>query len=148
MDKNILNLMVNQHGLIDALFFVFRDEYSAKSERAEQAFLNFSWEIKKHFFVEEEAVFNFLTWNNQEIESIIEQLKQDHIDILAKIDNFAKNLSNLSGEEIQNLYIMIKNHRELEEKKAYPLIDGTLSSFQKNRITERVNEIPINKNAP
>lgn len=145
MNNTILNLMVNQHGLIEALFFVFKDEVSSKSERVKKAFSDLSWELKKHFFVEEEAIFNFLAWKSAEISEVVSKLKADHILILGKIDYIEKNIDKISTDDVQNLYEVIKAHREIEEKEAYPLIDQTLSDTQKEKIFKRVNEIPIKK---
>ena len=141
----ILDIMVAQHGLLEALFQAFKDEFKENPEAAKKFLSEFSWEIKKHFFIEDQAIFALLPWKDSEILEIVRDLKKEHIIMLDKLEKMLENLSDESGEEMQGFLKLVTSHREKEEQKLYPLLDERLPEAEKGLIISRVNEIPINK---
>ena len=139
MEKNnILNLMVDQHALLEALFFVFKDD------KTENSLNEFSWELRKHFFVEEEVIFNFLAWNDSSISDVIKQLKEEHIEMLNLVAKMKENLA-IAEKQTENFYNILKGHREMEEKELYPVLDTRLTDGQKEQIVDRINQVLIKK---
>jgi hemerythrin superfamily protein len=142
----ILNLMVNHHALIETMFVSFRDEAREKFPRAGASLSELSWEMKKHFFAEENAIFDFFPLKSMDIFRIINQLKEEHISMLNYLKKFSDNLARISEEDIEDFYKLLKDHRETEEKKLYPKLDKEMREDQKMQILSRINEIPITRN--
>jgi len=142
-NTTILDIMVAQHGLLEVLFQAFKDEFKENPEAAKKFLSEFSWEIKKHFFIEDQAIFALLPWKDPEISEIVHGLKKEHITMLDKLEKMLENLSDESEEEMQGFLKLMTSHREKEEQKLYPLLDEKLSKAEKNLIISRVNEIPI-----
>jgi len=139
----ILDIMVAQHGLLEALFQAFKDEFKENPEAAKKFLSEFSWEIKKHFFIEDQAIFALLPWKDSEILEIVRDLKKEHIIMLDKLEKISENLSDEENNGIENFLKLLTSHREKEEQKLYPLLDEKLSGEEKSLVISRVNEIPI-----
>lgn len=144
-EDSILNLMISHHALLEALFILFRDEAKEKSERAAASLSELTWETKKHFFAEENAIFDFVKMENYGVLSVINQLKDEHITILDDLKKFSDNLPELANDEIENFYNLLESHRETEEKELYPKLDKELRDEQKRQIISRINEIPLTR---
>jgi len=142
--ENILGLMVAHHALLETLFVVFRDEVSENSPRVGSALSEFSWEMKKHFFAEENAIFNLVPPKDIESWKAINRLKEEHIAMLVGLEKFMGNLVEIKSEEVEVFYNLLKGHREVEEKDLYPRLDKELGAEEKNQIIARINEIPLN----
>ena len=127
-----------QHALLDTLFAAFKDEMGTSPEKAKAFFDEFAWEMKKHFFVEEQAIFNLLVLGNNEIGDIVGRLKKEHATMLQILEK---------GPEGPNegFAILLKNHVDLEEKKLYPALDEKLNDDEKALIVSRINQVPFEK---
>jgi len=141
----ISTLMVAQHALIETLFTAFRDELGPNPSRAKSFLMELSWEARKHFFVEEQAIFNLLPWRDSEILEITEKLKKDHVVILEIIGKSLADLG-LNNMQTSGFTALMKNHLEIEEKKLYPMLDEKLNDEEKRHIISRINEIPFTPN--
>ena len=144
-ENNILSLMVDQHGLIEALFFIFKDEAKEKTERVKNSFSEFSWELRKHFFVEEGVIFDYLPWRDPFISETIERLKDEHIEMLNQLSKMAEDLLKVEDEQIESFYNLLKSHREMEEINLYPALDKRLTVAQKEQVIKKIDEIPFKK---
>jgi len=142
-NTTILDIMVAQHGLIEALFQAFLAESKENPKSAKKFFSEFFWEIKKHFFIEDQAIFSLSPWNDSEIKEMMQGLKKEHIAILDKLAKISENSVDENSEEMKEFLKLITIHREKEEQKLYPLLDEKLSEAEKGLIISRVNEIPI-----
>jgi hemerythrin len=143
--NNILNLMTAQHGLIESLYFLYKDELGTGSEKAKQSLSELSWELKKHFFIEEGVIFDFFKWDDLEMLQLIKRLRGEHAFVIDKLAEIEQNPSKATKEAIAGLYDLLINHRTIEEEKLYPAFDEKLSDFQREKIVLRVNEIPLKK---
>lgn len=144
MENTILKLMVNHHVLIESLFLLFRNETKEKSPRASISFSEFSWELRKHFFAEEGAIFESPAIKDLDVSDTINHLKEEHVVMLSELQKFAETFSKIKEEEIEKFANLLENHRHTEEKILYPKLDKELSSEQKNQIVLRINQIPLN----
>lgn len=139
VENNILNLMLDQHALIEALFFVFKDD------KTEKSLGDFSWEIRKHFFIEENAIFDFLAWNDPSIAGTIRRLKGEHVEMINMLAKMAYALPKTSVKDLESFYDLLKGHREMEENELYPVLDKRLSDAQKEQVVNRINQVVIRK---
>jgi hemerythrin-like domain-containing protein len=143
--KNILNLMIAHHALLNALFILFRDQALEKSVKTSSSLSELTWETSKHFFVEEKAVFDFVVMGNFGVLSMMNQLKDEHTIMLNDLKRFSEDPSKVTKEDLENFFNLMEVHRELEEEKLYPKIDKELLEQQKKKIIERINEFPLPK---
>jgi hemerythrin-like domain-containing protein len=141
MAENILNLMITQHGFLESLFSTFQIEIREGSEKSEASLSEFTWEMKKHFFVEEEIIFNFMSWKEPVIFEIINQLKKEHSIMIEMLVKMSENLKTINGEDTESFFKLLKSHRDIEEKNLYPRLDKSLSGGQKEQIINRINQI-------
>ena len=144
-NNNILEIMVTQHALLEVLFTAFKNEINGNLERGKSFLSEFKWESKKHFFIEEEAIFNFLPWSDPEISEMIKRIKNEHGIMADRLQNISKNLANISEIEMEGFYRLLENHRKFEEQDLYPVLDTRLTDAQKRQIIFRVNQITLNK---
>jgi len=143
-DSSVLDIMVAQHALVEALFFAFRDESKDNTAKAQPFLADFVWELEKHFLVEEGAIFSFLPWKDPEISEMISRVKDEHVTMLESLASITKKMPKVEKEEIEGFFALLSKHRQLEEEKLYPLLDQRLNDIQKKQIIARVNQISIN----
>jgi Hemerythrin HHE cation binding domain len=143
-EENILDLMVSHHTLIETMFVVFRDEARQNSPEKEASLSELAWEVKKHFFTEENAIFNLPQIKDMGVFKIIEQLKKEHIIMLSSLERFSKNLPDINNDEMEEFHKLLESHRKIEEVALYPKLDKELQESQKKQVIFRIDEIPIN----
>lgn len=139
-NTKILDIMVAQHGLIEALLVSFKDEMKQSEELAKKTYSELVWEVKKHFFVEEQAIFNLFPWKDTEILEMVKELKKEHV---IMIEQMEKGASEFLVEGDGGFQALIRDHLEMEEKKLYPLMDERLNDEEKALIISRINEMPL-----
>ena len=132
--------MVSQHALIEALFFVFKNDINGGVEKAKVSLVNFAEEAKKHFSMEEKAIFNFSTWKKVEIAETIKHLEKEHKEMTGIMDKMAVNLPEISSEEIESFYNILIDHRKREEQTLYPEIDKELDEEERNIVIAHINK--------
>lgn len=137
--------MIDQHALLEALFFIFKDNAKQASENCQRALSDLLWETRKHFFVEEEAIFNFLAWNDPLISDIIKELKEEHVQMINSLAKMGYALAETSDKDMESFYNLLKSHRETEEKDLYPVLDKCLTEGQKEQVIARINQVVIKK---
>jgi len=142
-DENILDLMLNHHALLWTLFISFRDAARENSPDTAKAFSELKWETKKHFFTEENAIFDYIPMKNMGVLETINQLKDEHITMLGQLENISNSLPELKIEVVDKFQYLLESHREMEEKKLYPKLDKELNKIQKHQIVSRIEQIPI-----
>ena len=142
MADTILNLMIGHHALLEVLFETFEAEAKSKGGRAEATLSELTWEMKKHFFAEEGAIFDFPPLKIMNVWPVVEHLKKEHIVMLEMLQNISDNLENLTESEIEDFHKLLESHRKIEELNLYPKIDKELAPEQKSQIIARVNQMP------
>jgi len=145
-EDTILNLMVAHHGLLNTLFILFRDQTKEASPTADSSLSELSWEIRKHFFAEENVIFDYLPLQDEKTHQIIVRLEVEHSQMIDMLRNFIRNTPQISEKDMDNFYNLMNSHREIEEKELYPKLDKELPVEQKRQIISRINEIPLTKN--
>lgn len=138
----ILDIMVAQHALIETLFTAFKDEVREKSDVAKSFFSDLVQEVKKHFFIEEQAIFNLLPWKDLKIAEIVEKLKKEHSLMINMLEKASADLkANLL--ESESFSVLMKSHVATEEKELYPLLDEKLTDDEKMHIISRIEQLPF-----
>ena len=142
-EDTILGLMVSHHALIEVLFSLFKNEAAAKSSKAADSLSDLTWEVKKHFFIEESAIFDFLPVKTMDLFKTVNHLKEEHTDMLSSLKNFSDNLAGIKDYEFESFHTLLEEHRETEEKILYPRLDKEMEDDQKRQIIHRINEVPV-----
>jgi len=137
--------MISHHALLGALFSLFEDEAKEKSPRAGSSLSELAWETKKHFFAEENAIFNLPQIKDMGVFKMVHHLKEEHVMMLDYLKRFADDLPEIKEGDVEKFAGLLEGHREAEEKELYPKLDQELPEDQKKQIVFRINEIPINK---
>lgn len=143
--KEILEIMIGDHALIDVLLLVFKDSLDKEPEVIEKALNEFSWELEKHLFVEEVAIFRFCNSPDSTICKIVQNLIGEHDTMVEMLNEIRNDLAMNKEIDISKFSELLKNHQKIEEKSLYPKIDEELSKEQKDIIISRINEIPLKK---
>lgn len=143
-EDTILNLMIEHHALLEVLFDLFKAEAKDKSPGTDASLAEFTWEIKKHFFIEENAIFDYLPLKTLEVFKTMNHLRDEHITMLAELKDISEDLPEVKDENLENFHNLLEHHREIEEKELYPKLDKELRDEQKRQIISRINDIPIN----
>ena len=142
-ENNILPLMVNDHLRLEKLLDDLEKNIDKEKTVMRESFYKFEWELEKHLFTEEKAIFTLYNPENvSEGYKMLPELIKQHNFIVNKLDNWRKNIRN--NKKINGFYEFKKfliNHREFEEKEVYPRLDQTLDDTQKKLIIRRINEL-------
>jgi len=142
-ENEILPLMVNDHCRLEKLLDDLEKNIDKEQTVMRESFYQFEWELEKHLFTEEKAIFTL--YNPEDVSEgykMLPELIKQHNFIVNKLDNWRKNIRN--NKKIDGFYDFKKfliNHREFEEKEVYPRLDQTLDDTQKKLIIRRINEL-------
>jgi hemerythrin-like domain-containing protein len=140
----ILELMVRDHNKLLKYLGLVEKNIKEDPKAAISSFNTFEWNLQKHFFVEERAIF---TWYNPEnIDEgyvLFLDLAKQHTAILDKLRLLKKGLQNneaLDFTEFKNILMKHKNH---EEKNVYPVLDKEINEGEKQFMIQRIKEITL-----
>ena len=145
MSKNtsILTLMVKDHCKIEELIDDLEEKSKKDFESMTKSFNKFEWELEKHIFTEEKAIFT--SYNPEDVTEGYKMLPE-----LTKQHNFIINTLNNWREDIRKKRIIsdvfsfkefIIKHKNFEEEKVYPKLDEAVSEDEKRKIVAKINEI-------
>ncbi len=139
---DIVKILSKDHCRIDRLLSNFRS--NTASPDSGKKFEKLRWELEKHLFLEERAVFTFLRPEDNEDFAAIPELERDHDKILEMMDAIEKSLKKKdrknTTESVTELCNLLLNHKSFEDEKIYPKLDVELDDRQKKIITKRLNE--------
>jgi hemerythrin-like domain-containing protein len=140
---NIVALMVNDHCKIEQLLINFEKNIEREKSEMKKAFYDFEWELEKHIFIEERAIYT--QYEPEDIAGgykMLPKITAQHNYIINKLQNLRRDIhKNRSLSDIDDFKNFINDHKNFEEKDVYPLLDQTLGKEQKKQIYEKINEI-------
>lgn len=93
----------------------------------------FKWELEKHFFTEEKAIFMFD--QKGDLSRYSEKLLNEHRQILDMLERLKHDKGLL--EEFKQL---LTQHKEFEDNELYPMLDEMLGENDKKYIIDRFTE--------
>jgi hypothetical protein len=141
----ILDLMVKDHIRIMKLIKDIEEIHEQDITKINNYFNNFKWNLEKHFFVEERAIFTF--YNPEKVDEgyeIFLNLSEEHTKILKKVEEIEKKLQNWNSFEFKELKKMLIKHKNLEENKLYPILDKEIAEGEKQFMIQRIKDVSIN----
>jgi len=138
----ILELMVKDHAKIIRLLDTVQKTVGQDALTLMKTFDTFEWELEKHIFTEEKAIFS--AYNPENITTgyrMVPELIKEHNKILNTLEVMKKELLRQKRCDFEEFTEMLMNHKTFEEKQLYPKLDQELSIQQKNLIISRIKEI-------
>ena len=136
MDKveNIPTIMKRHHSQIEGLLNRFKlSDYDLK------LFNRFKWELEKHFFIEEKAIFTFIYSEDRESNEMKDELLKDHRAILKNLKDFESNLIENNVTDLSVLQQLLFKHKDFEDEKFYPMLEEELDDEKKKEIMDRIS---------
>ena len=122
--ETIVDLMTKDHAKIAGLLEEF------KANPTKENFNKFRFELQKHLFTEEKAI--FLHCNCPDL---AEPLIKDHNKMLEMMKEIGTTLDN---NKIDEFHAFVMKHKGYEEEKFYPALDETLSDEEKKEIADKI----------
>lgn len=133
--------MLKEHGRINEFLEEFSNCHKDDLNKFREIFNRFKWNLEKHFFLEEKAIFNILEITDGAEVSDVFDLMQEHGEILEETKKVEKTLSKNCCPNMTELIEKLNKHAEFEDNFFYPKLDDILSSQQKEEIIKRAEEI-------
>ena len=138
----ILDLMMKDHGKIVTLLLDVEKSIGMELISTMKVFDTFEWELEKHIFIEEKAVFSsYKPTNIVEGYKMVPELIQQHNDILNRLRMMRKNLMWQRPIDYDEFKELIMAHKTFEEVSLYPKLDQELDVSQKEEIMKKIREI-------
>jgi hemerythrin superfamily protein len=143
MESKILELMVKDHRRLEHLLDKVEEHVDDEYEMMRKAFDVFEWELEKHLFIEEKAIFTQYNPDDvQEGYKMLPVITKQHNYILNTLQNWRKDVQNNSRiEGFHEFKKYLINHKKFEESDVYPRLDNYLTDAQKKHIIDRISEI-------
>ena len=138
----ILDLMMKDHGKIVKLLLDVEKSIGMELISTMKVFDTFEWELEKHIFIEEKAIFtSYKPTNIVEGYKMVPELIQQHNDILNRLRVMRKNLMWQRPIDYDDFKELILAHKTFEEASLYPKLDQELDVSQKEEIMKKIREI-------
>lgn len=142
MTEAISELMMGDHVKINRMLLDF-DEAPKEKPETSLLFEEFKWNLEKHFFAEEKAIFAIMqNIEGADIDDVF-QLMEEHGQIMTAIQNEEKSIKIGSHSDISPLLEIIKNHAKYEDEVFYPKLDEFLKEEQKKEMVKRIKSVVI-----
>jgi iron-sulfur cluster repair protein YtfE (RIC family) len=140
----ILDLMLKDHNrLMDYLKDV-ENNLDRGFGFLSNSFNTFQWNLEKHFFVEERAI--FISYNPDEPDKEYDYfsvLMDQHTEILETIESLRKKLQKREPFDLYELKKLLVKHKTFEEKSIYPVLDQEIDDCTKRVIIDRIKDIRL-----
>lgn len=138
----ILELMTKDHIKIIKYLDIVEKNLRKDPNTVMPSFHTFEWNLEKHFFVEERAIFT--SYNPDFVDegyALFLDLAKQHTILLEKLRSLKKNLQNKKAFNFNDFKRMLMKHKNYEEESVYPVLDQEIDEGEKRFIIERINEI-------
>jgi len=138
----LTDLMVRDHGKIVKMLLDVEKSIGMELVSTMKVFDTFEWELEKHIFVEEKAIFtSYNPKNIAEGYRMVPRLIQQHNELLNKLQVMRKDLMWQRPVHFEEFRELLLTHKTFEEASLYPKLDQELSVPQKEEIIKKIREI-------
>lgn len=131
--------MIKHHYKIDRLLHQFKNEIDQENKDLTEIYNKFKWELEKHFFLEEKAIFQLHYSKNEESNKIKDKLKKEHDELLEKLGEIGENIKNKKKVDFFEFRKLLLKHKDFENVTFYPRLDNELDDSRKKMICERLS---------
>ena len=141
--NSILGLMIKDHGRIEELINDLEEKSKQDFKSMRKSFNKFEWELEKHIFTEEKAIFT--SYNPEDIGEgykMLPELTKQHNYIINTLNNWRADVRKRRMiSDVYSFKEFIIRHKDFEEEKVYPKLDESLPEEEKRNIIAKINEI-------
>jgi hemerythrin superfamily protein len=143
-EKNsILELMIRDHCKIEELINDLEKNSKFNFDSIKKSFNKFEWELEKHIFTEEKAIFT--AYNPEDVSEgykMLPELTKQHNFIINTLKNWRDDVRRRRMiRDVYSFKEFIIKHKNFEEEKVYPKLDESLPEDEKQQIIAKINEI-------
>ena len=141
MEDSIQKLMINGHRALE--FSLNKLEQQLRRNLigdAKRTFDRFEWALKRHFLIEEKAIFIFLNQENGKEISSTFNLMQEHGNLLELLKIVKEEINFHGTADVSRLKESLLDHSRFENEEFYPRLDKELSYSQKEEILEKIEK--------
>jgi len=146
--KTIKDLMTEQHCLLEGLINKFEESLGKDCKFLIDVFDELKWELEKHIFIEEKAVFKFFNPTKEEnYYDMVPNLIKEHSSILETLNEIeddlaVKDIKDITEDMADFKKLLIK-HKEFEEETFYQDLEKRLNEVQKENVVKKIkNSFP------
>jgi iron-sulfur cluster repair protein YtfE (RIC family) len=137
----IVDLMTQDHGKIVKLLHDVEKSLGMELISTMKVFDTFEWELEKHIFLEEKAIFtSYNPTNIKEGYKMVPELVQQHNDLLNRLRVMRRDLMWKKPAHFDEFKELLLSHKTFEETSLYPKLDQELNQTQKEEIVKRIKE--------
>jgi len=139
----ILPIMIKDHEKIEQLLNTLEKDMDKDFKTMKKSFHNFEWELEKHIFIEEKAIFTYYSPTDTSYGyKMLPLVTKQHNYILNMLNNWRKDIvKNHFISNITELKEFIIKHKEYEEKELYPKLDESVDENEKKHIIDKIGQI-------
>jgi hemerythrin superfamily protein len=141
MGDTITLLMLKQHAKINKILKDY--ESQAKSIKQKELFSIFKGNLEKHFFIEENAIFFYITPKDKEQRIQINNLIKDHETMRDVCSEIVAELLLGKKPDVSTFRKILFGHERREVEIFYPRLDKELGAEEKQDIIKRINEVKL-----
>ncbi len=142
-EDSISKIMLKQHYEIDKCIHRFDTALKQDDLDLRGPFNKLKWEIEKHFFIEEKAIFQLHYSENKETSNITIRLKKEHDILIDAMEQIEDRIKNNEKIDLPGFREQILNHAGFENKHFYPRLDDELDEERKRSIIERLTNCEL-----
>jgi len=100
----------------------------------------FKWELEKHLFLEEKAIFKIVE-EDSAIYPSVQKLLEEHDTILKMVKTIESVLKTEGRIQMGGFQSILEKHRYYEDDFLYPILDEKLDSEHKQEIMHRLRKL-------
>ena len=140
----ITEAMIRDHTKIVRLLTRFETSIDQEKPIMMKAFHEFLWELEKHFFTEEKAIFIAYDPEDKTVGyAMIPELIKEHNEIFNELKIMRKSIKMNKNFDFQGFKRLLVKHKNYEEETVYPKFDQELDESEKKYIIHRINDIRL-----
>ena len=144
-ENDILSRMVRDHCKIEKLLTKLDEDSKGEYLEMVKTFHLFEWELEKHIFVEEKAIFTLYAPEDvSEGYKMLPNLTKQHNVILNNLNNWRDDIKNKRiPRDIFSFKEYLIKHKNYEENEVYPRLDESMTEDQKKYIFNKIDQIIV-----
>jgi hemerythrin-like domain-containing protein len=139
--------MIKDHCKILELLKIFEENSKKDFEQTRKSFIMFEWQLEKHIFIEEKAIFSSYKPDDLiEGYKILPEITKQHNYIVNYLNNWRNDIyKKRLIKNISHFREYLERHKDFEEEKVYLKLDQYLSKDDKSMIINKITEIVRNR---
>ncbi len=145
MNECITEFMVNNHARLGELFNDFKSVKHKDKKKAIELFNRFREELMTHFITEEKVVKQVLSKKREKlfcnVLPVASSLNLEHKKMLEQLEKISDSIKNNEEKiDTSEFHLMLKRHKNIEERLLYPELDRLLRAKERCYILDKIGK--------